>query len=61
MEPCNGSQIYQSFTEVGQKDSDALHRPVPNVSSEAIVAGEAEYVDDIPSIAGYTSAKFATF
>ena len=52
MEPSCGSQIYGPFTDPGQKASDSLHRPVPNVSSEAIVAGEAAYVDDIPSMTG---------
>ena len=52
MEPCCGTQVYESFTDLDQKESDSLHKPVPNVSSEAIVSGQAEYVDDIPKMAG---------
>ena len=52
IEPVRGTQIYEPFTDPDQNDSDALHKPVPNVSSEAIVSGEAQYVDDIPQMAG---------
>lgn len=50
--PCCGTQQYEPFTNHNQIDSDSLHKPVPNVSSEAIVSGEAVYVDDIPSVKG---------
>ena len=50
--PSSGTQLYTSFTDPGQSEEDALHRPIPYVSSEAIVSGEAAFVDDLRSAAG---------
>ena len=50
--PNSGTQLYTPFTDPGQSTDDALHRPIPNVSSEAIVSGEAAFVDDMHSTAG---------
>ena len=52
MEPCSGTILYEPFTDPDQSHTDSLHKPVPNVSSEAIVSGEAVYIDDMPSMSG---------
>lgn len=60
MVPSCGTQVYEPFTEPGQSITDSVHRPIPNVSSEAIVSGEAVYIDDIPSKAGELFLAFVT-
>ena len=52
MEPCCWTSLCEPFTDPDQSPTDALHRPVPNVSSEAIVSGEAVYIDDMPALKG---------
>ena len=59
MEPCCWTSLYEPFTDPDQSPTDALHRPVPNVSSEAIVSGEAVYIDDMPASKG-TNSVFIT-
>ena len=52
LEPSSATQFYDGCTEPGQADDDALGRPIPNVSSEAVVSGEAVYIDDMPRLEG---------
>ncbi|XP_033724917.1 xanthine dehydrogenase/oxidase-like [Pecten maximus] len=44
--PVSGTQVYDVPSEDGNR---IIWKPVPNVSSEYITTGEAQFVDDIPS------------
>lgn len=57
MEPCQGLQIFESVPD-DQPNSDGVGRPIPHVSSNNLVTGEARFVDDIPK---YSDEVFVDF
>ena len=51
--PYHSRQVFADCTDVGQSEDNALGRTIPNIHSEAVVSGEAIYVDDIPKLQGF--------
>lgn len=56
MEPCQGLQVYQSVPD-DQPSHDGVGRPIPHVSSNNLVTGEARFVDDIPKYSSKISFR----